>query len=453
MPREMIWKKEDLREVDWVKEQTKSALSSLQKQVLYTEEWDDVRFDVETSLNYLQTLRDAKTWKEMVAENSWATIMAIQILLKNKWYDIGKIDGILRTKWQATSRTMETIKKFQRENWLSDDGVPGPDTLRKLLELYENWWGNGGGDVAEPGQLLESWWTWSTETITAEKYEELCGQKTLTEEDAKKIVDYANKNEMQNLELGLKDITQSVAEQLAQYLGKHFRLDWLTSIDKNTAKALAQYQGRGITLDWLTSIDKDVMAELSKVKVTWYFSLGWLTSIDRDTLEVLAQNQGRDILLFLDWLTSIDKEVAEVLVECKGNCYLNWLTSIDKEVAEVLAKGQGDLELNWLTSIDKEVAEALAKHQGECLYLNWLTGIDKEVAEALAKYQGDLELNWLTSIDKEVAEVLAKHQGEYLYIGWLESITDDVERELAKLESLRIDEEILTPEQKQILWK
>jgi len=74
---EMLWTKEDLHEVNWVKEQTKSALSSLQKEVLYTKDWDDVTFDVDTSLNYLNTLKNKKTYIEVMAQNSWATVMAI----------------------------------------------------------------------------------------------------------------------------------------------------------------------------------------------------------------------------------------------------------------------------------------------------------------------------------------------------------------------------------------
>ena len=150
MATEMLWKKEDLHEVDWVKEQTKSALSSLQKEVLYTQEWDEVKFDVDTSLNYLQTLKDAKTWQEMTSKNSGATIMAIQILLKNKWYDVWKIDGILRTKWKTTSRTMDAVKQFQGKVWLKTDWIPWPQTLNKLLEEYTNEWAQSDEPQQQP---------------------------------------------------------------------------------------------------------------------------------------------------------------------------------------------------------------------------------------------------------------------------------------------------------------
>ena len=54
---EMLWTKEDLHEVDWVKEQTRLALADLKKEVLYTKNEAEVKFDVDTSLNYLKTLK------------------------------------------------------------------------------------------------------------------------------------------------------------------------------------------------------------------------------------------------------------------------------------------------------------------------------------------------------------------------------------------------------------
>ena len=38
MSKEMLLENKDLHEIDWVKQQTKSALSNLQKEVLYTKE-------------------------------------------------------------------------------------------------------------------------------------------------------------------------------------------------------------------------------------------------------------------------------------------------------------------------------------------------------------------------------------------------------------------------------
>ena len=197
---EMLWTKEDLHEVNWVKEQTKSALSSLQKEVLYTKDWDDVTFDVDTSLNYLNTLKNKKTYREVMAQNSWATVMAIQILLKNKWYSLGKIDGILKSQWKTTSKTMEAIRKFQSDNWLTPDGIPGPITISKILDKYGTGWWNGG------------WWTEAVQEgekvkdLTKAEYYALYEKTSLTDDEVKQVLKYANKN------------------------GVFLSLDWLTSI-------------------------------------------------------------------------------------------------------------------------------------------------------------------------------------------------------------------------------
>lgn len=130
--------KEGLREVDWVQEQL--ALAGLKKEVLYTKEKNEVKYHLDTPMDYLKTLNDKKTYKEIMAENSGATIMCIQILLESIWYEVGQIDGILVTKWKSTSKTMEAIKKFQKDNWLKVDGVPGRATIDKLLAVCDDKW-------------------------------------------------------------------------------------------------------------------------------------------------------------------------------------------------------------------------------------------------------------------------------------------------------------------------
>jgi hypothetical protein len=72
---------EGLREVDWVQEQL--ALAGLKKEVLYTKEKNEVKYHLDTPMDYLKTLNDKKTYKEIMAENSGATIMSIQILLES----------------------------------------------------------------------------------------------------------------------------------------------------------------------------------------------------------------------------------------------------------------------------------------------------------------------------------------------------------------------------------
>lgn len=256
MATEMLWKKEDLHEVDWVKEQTKSALSSLQKEVLYTKDGDEVKFDVDTSLNYLKTLKDKKSYREVMAQNAWATVMAVQILLKNKGYNIGKIDWILRTKWQATSKTMEAIKKFQRENWLTDNGAPGPDTIKKILAVYENWWWNGGWtEVVEDEEKVKD--------LTKEEFRTLCDKTSITDDEIRQLVKFANKNYYGRLNLyKLTSITDTQAEELWKV--KQLSLPRLASITDKQAEELSKIE-KSLSLGLKSITDKQA-TELAKVE-------------------------------------------------------------------------------------------------------------------------------------------------------------------------------------------
>ncbi len=273
---EMLWKKEALHEVDWVKEQTKSALSDLQKEVLYTKNGDEVKFDVDTSLDYLKTLKDKKTYKEVMAKNSWATVMAVQILLKNKWYNIGKIDGILKTQWKSTSKTMEAIAKFQSDNWLTPDGAPGPKTIKKILEVYENWWNSWWDDEVENEDQVKD--------LTEEEFEALCEKTELTDDEVKQLVKYTNKYDKWLYLSWLTSITDKQAEELWK-VKEWLELDWLTSITDKQAEELWKVK-EWLNLDWLTSITDKQAEELWKVE---YLVLNWLTSITDKQATKLAK--------------------------------------------------------------------------------------------------------------------------------------------------------------------
>ena len=379
MATEMLWKKEDLYEVDWVKEQTKSALSGLQKEVLYTKNGDDVSFDIDTSISYLNTIKDKKTYKEVMEQNSWATIMAIQILLKNKWYNVGKIDWVLKSSWKSTSKTMEWIKEFQKKNGLYPDGTPGPKTINKLLEAYGNVAWNNVPDNSEQVKDLTKSEYW---TLTMER-------SSITDEEMKQVVKYANKNDHGSVLFGRPDPLNKV------------RKPSITSITDKQAEELSKLED-GVELDWLTNITDKQVEELLKWKIKWV-SLGWLTSITEKQAEELSKLN----------------EVS-----------LNWLTSITDKQAEELWKVKQTLSLNWLTSLTDKQAEELVKTVNRWLYLGWLTSLTDKQAEALWKVKARLNLKWLTSITDKQAENLATN------VGYLE-----------------INENILTPHQKQILKK
>ena len=116
--------------IDWVDKELKEELDNLKSS----------KFDKDLSINYLKNL-DKTSWEKMMEKHNSVTILAIQILLKELWYaSVWRIDGILVTKWKKTSRTMNAVKDFQRKNNIEVDGLPGPITVNKLLEKFENWW-------------------------------------------------------------------------------------------------------------------------------------------------------------------------------------------------------------------------------------------------------------------------------------------------------------------------
>lgn len=70
---------------------------------------------------------NAATWNKLKEE-----IRAIQRQLDDKGYEIPRINGL------ATSALVETIKKFQEDNWLTADGQVGPSTYDILFSDMES---------------------------------------------------------------------------------------------------------------------------------------------------------------------------------------------------------------------------------------------------------------------------------------------------------------------------
>ena len=82
---------------------------------------------MEAVKNYLTTIQQ-KNWSDLTSKNSSAWIMAVQIALEERGIDVGKVDGIFGAGTRAAVRT------FQEENKINADGLPGPQTIAKLLE-------------------------------------------------------------------------------------------------------------------------------------------------------------------------------------------------------------------------------------------------------------------------------------------------------------------------------
>ena len=82
---------------------------------------------MEAVKNYLTTIQQ-KNWSDLTSKNSSAWIMAVQIALEERGIDVGKVDGIFGAGTKAAVRT------FQEKNGITADGLPGPQTIAKLLE-------------------------------------------------------------------------------------------------------------------------------------------------------------------------------------------------------------------------------------------------------------------------------------------------------------------------------
>ena len=128
-------------ELAWVKKQIQRELTDLQKDVqadqikksFFETKWEKVEYHMDLVKQYLWSCIQ----REDFQINS-AVVMAVQILLESKWYEVWNIDWLLKkSSWQE-SDTEKAIKRFQGENGLRKDWVPGKKTIQKLLDLVWN---------------------------------------------------------------------------------------------------------------------------------------------------------------------------------------------------------------------------------------------------------------------------------------------------------------------------
>lgn len=88
---------QDIKEFEWVKQQVKAELQSLQQNVqqelFYQKEGDKVTYNLDLVKTYLEHIKD-RSWSQLTEKNSSAWIMAVQIALEHQGYDVEKVDGI-----------------------------------------------------------------------------------------------------------------------------------------------------------------------------------------------------------------------------------------------------------------------------------------------------------------------------------------------------------------------
>ena len=155
----------------WVQKQIRKELSELARDVaiaknkekFYKINGETVEYDMDLVKEYLSKLNDlikdktsSNAWKYLTwRERTAAWIMAVQIALESQWYDVGRIDGVF---W---NKTKKAVKDFQEKNQLNPDGLPGKDTISKLIDGFkwedsgDNNWEDGGSENPEGKGLTD----------------------------------------------------------------------------------------------------------------------------------------------------------------------------------------------------------------------------------------------------------------------------------------------------------
>lgn len=288
----------------------------------------EVEYDLDLVKKYLETKKD-KQYSELKSQNTSAWIMAVQIALSSVGYDAGKVDWILKNRWAKTSKTVDAIRRFQRDNELRPDGQPGSKTITKLLEKLWNIntqdWDlekkkkdeksdEKKGEKKDENKVpvdnnIEE--IDNKEIITKTKFDELCFKTELSDEEIKQVVAYANKewgswlalriktiknknqlNELSKIKsaLHLSEIHTITDEQLKSLSNVEWlALNWLRKITLEQAKIITSWKVKKLELEWLDwwwkgSMSDAVAYELSKIDEL-YVNSAWLTDNQKQILK------------------------------------------------------------------------------------------------------------------------------------------------------------------------
>ena len=255
------------------------------------ENWE-VEYDIDLVKKYLETKKDKPYSELLKSQNTAAWIMAVQIALSSIGYDVGKVDWILKNKWAKTSKTVEQIIKFQSDNGLKVDWQPGSETIKELLKKL---WSTTSQDLSEKEESKEEdkeeskeeskekskeerkeeskdqsneW----KETITKAEFDLLCFRTSLTDEEMKKVVDYANEKWWSWLSLRIRKIEKNQLKELSK-IKSGLRLNEVQTITNEQLKSLSN-------VEWLSLWLKEIKLEQAKIITSWNVKKLELESLD-----------------------------------------------------------------------------------------------------------------------------------------------------------------------------
>ena len=375
-------------EADWVKIQIRDALSSLKKDIVvdkaetfYEKKENEIVYNMDTVRDYLTTLKEKKSWKELTSSNSSAMVMAVQISLYSLGYEFWNID------WLLGDRTKQAIKKFQKDNELPIDPYWRvlPTTIEKLLEsisekeevavsnndkneyvVVEEWkWdeekpGEGEseeGDVKDEGELNPEWGEAGVFIKLDENMEWINAQETIRPE-IQELIDSYNWN------------------------AEHFKN--VTELTKAEAKAINELHWAAWQYLYFSSLEKIHPAALE---------------------ELMNHHSGMQL-----WLKTLSKEQAEKMEGFKYGIEFNNLTTLDPSVAQSLAKAWGKLEFSAVWQVSPEIMEAFSGRESGDLIFETVDMLDAQTAEKMVhiQYPWTIYFNGIKEISWEVAQVLAQ---------------------------------------------
>ena len=317
-----------------VKQQVGKELQQLTNEIwnnFYSinENWE-VQYDINLVKKYLETKKD-KTYTELLtSQNTSAWIMAIQIALSSiDGYDVGKVDWILRNKWAKTSKTVQQIIKFQKDNGLRPDWKPGWKTIKKLLEkLWPTTLQDGDIEKKQKEERIDENLEGNNrpvdnnveqkeEVITKAKFDALCFKTELSDKELKDVVDYANEKWWSWIALRINKIkNQNQLNELWKIKSALF-LNNIKTITDEQLKWLCNVKQLWLWVTKITSKQAEIISNSSIEKLELFSLNGksykvWdkFSSMSDDIVNKLAESHNlKELTITYTWLTPKQKEV------------------------------------------------------------------------------------------------------------------------------------------------
>jgi len=355
----------NLEMVKWVEKQISHELQNLNSELFFEKSWEKIIYNLNVVNDYLKTKED-KNWIDIIATNSSVYIMAIQIAMESIWIEMWKIDGVYWDKMK------KWIMKFQRENWLRVDWVPGPKLLKKYFELIGKQKDSSGEAVWEQkwkSKPIHATPTWEIEQQEPQKSQERDPRYSFSVEKLQSL----NKEFWKNFE-NLSEVTREITYEEARYIVDNFKWNELTincPITPDVAKELAKFK-------W-TNENEDVTLNLLGIK-------DLKGPIWRDISLNLQKFSGKNIILNLPNLRDIDDRCLRRLLwhrewvlvlsglwasKVKANKALivDLMTVKDPILKDKILY----LDLSWVDErqIDDETYNELASVTGIISFWNW----------------------------------------------------------------------------------